>query len=845
MSTHNRQMNLICSRLLRRATLVVALLVFALMSNAAAAAKIGPRLESQMASASPSTQLEVVVSFHGDKPVSADTLNAVNSLGISKGFAFKALPIMGALATPSQIRALANMPSVRSIYPNVQLQYENEGATALTGVDRTRNDSNLTTKNGGLPVSGRGVGVLINDSGIDGLHQDLEFGPHVVENVEAVTNLHAYDTTLPVTYIEGVPNTDLGGGHGTHVAGIVGATGQRSNGRYEGAAPGAALIGYGSGATLLVLDVLGGFDYAVYAQAQHGIRVINNSWGDTGDMNTPFDPDDPINVASKLAFDRNIVVVFSAGNSGPIEATISGNYKKAPWVLCVANVRKDGKLEDSSSRGVSGRKGTVTYPDGATMTWEDRPTVVAPGTDIVSTRASTSSLQALSAPQDAELDPAYAPFYTYMTGTSMAAPHVAGIAALILDANPALTPMQVKQIVQQTATNLPGYETWEVGTGLINAYAAVDMAFAMTRNYGTLLNSNRTFHANALMEITRSNFTIDFNPVAALSPTQNRYYFDVPAGLTAVEAWFYANGVQGQTGNLLNLDIYGPDGKKRASSGIYVLFPLYTDRAVQVLNPEPGRWFIEVTGLKGTASNPTSGVAAPETVQGIVKQSRAGGYSGMTDIAGHPAESAIKLAVNERLIDGFSDKTFRPDQPLTRIQLADYLVMASAVRQYFPTDGSKSFSDVGSKSIAFAEAVAARGSNIRDMFQQTRGVMPAKSPGVFAPNESVQRYAMAYSLVQALGLEREAVARNGQTVTVQVGDQRVPIDDATTIPAGYEGYVSLALDMNLMNAYFSLVQGPYDLTPTIHANFKPAQVVTRAGYAVDITRYYGAWFATP
>ncbi|HUQ49498.1 MAG TPA: S8 family serine peptidase, partial [Terriglobales bacterium] len=559
---------------------------------------------------------------------------------------------------------------------------------------------------------------------------------------------------------------------------------------------------------------------------------------------TPFDPDDPTNVASKLANDRNIVVVFSAGNSGPIEATISGNFKKAPWVVSVANVLKNGQLAESSSRGVSGRKGTVTYPDGTTMTWEDRPTVAAPGTDIVSVRASTSSLQALSAPQDIELDPAYAPFYTYMSGTSMAAPHVAGVIALMLDANPSLTTAEVKQILQQTATNLPGYEIWEVGTGLVNAYAAVDRAF-QSRNYGTLLNSNRTFHANAIMEISRANYTIDWMPVRALAPQQNRYYFDVPAGVTMLESWFYANGVEGQTGNTLNLDIYGPDGKRRASSGIYVLFSLYTDRAVQVLNPEPGRWYVEVTGLRGAAANPTSGVAAPETIQGILKQSRAGGYSGMNDIAGHAAESAIKVAVNERLIDGYSDGKFRPDEKLSRIQLADYLVMATSVRQYLPTNGSSTFSDVTAAKLPFAEAVAARGSNVRDMFQQNRGVMLAKAPGIFGPNDHVLRYALAYSLVQALGLEGEALARNGQAVTVMVDGNRIPIEDANQIPAGFEGYVSLALDLNLMNAQFSVTQGPFDLEPTLHATFGPMKAITRAEYAVNIIRYFGAWFATP
>lgn len=87
-------------------------------------------------------------------------------------------------------------------------------------------------------------------------------------------------------------------------------TGAKSAGKYMGVAPGANLIGYGSGAALFVLDGLGGFDYGITNQFLYGIRVITNSWGTSG----TFDPYDPINIASKLAYDRSIVVLFAAGN---------------------------------------------------------------------------------------------------------------------------------------------------------------------------------------------------------------------------------------------------------------------------------------------------------------------------------------------------------------------------------------------------------------------------------------------------------------------------------------------------------------------------------------------------
>ncbi|HEY0604742.1 MAG TPA: S8 family serine peptidase [Herpetosiphonaceae bacterium] len=421
--------------------------------------------------------LQVVVTFKGDSAPTTAQIDLLRQLGISQGITFRSLPIAGVLATAAQVNALANHPEIRSLDLNYALSYDNYDATALTGVDRVRTDANMLRLNGGLPVTGNGVTVLVNDSGIDATHRDLQFGSHVVQNVEAALNLNALEPTLlPVTYVENVPNTDATGGHGTHVAGIVGGTGAMSNGKYEGVAPGADLIGYGSGAALLLLDTLGGFDYALTHQTQYGIRVVTNSWGNTGDVGTAFDPNDPINIATKRLYDRGIVVVFSAGNSGPDASTITGNFKKAPWVVTVAAGDKERQLADFSSRGTAGVGGSFTL-DGQAWTWADRPTITAPGVNIISTRAA-SPIGAIGTPDDINLiEPAFLPFYTTLSGTSMAAPHVAGIVALMLDANPNLSPTQVKQILQETATPMSGYTTWEVGNGYVNAYTSVDRAF--------------------------------------------------------------------------------------------------------------------------------------------------------------------------------------------------------------------------------------------------------------------------------------------------------------------------------------------------------------------------------
>ncbi len=768
--------------------------------------------------------LEVIVTFNTDNGPTKDHINLLKDTGITAGLSFKELPIAGVLASPDQIKELANKKEVRSLYLNEKLEYENEKGTALTGVDKLRDSSELTELNGGLPVSGKGVSVLVNDSGVDGTHNDIKFGDHLVQNVSGATNLHALTDILPVTYVEDVPNTDSNSGHGTHVAGIVGGNGAQSNGKYEGVAPGAGIVGYGSGAGIAILDTLGGFDYALTHQAQYNIRVVTNSWGSTSDSGTDFDPENPINIATKELYDRNIVTVFSAGNSGPGESTISGNYKKAPWVITVAAGDAQGNLAEFSSRGVKGKGGTVTV-DGETFTWVDRPTITTPGVDIVSTKT-VAPLTALSAEQDAaNLEPAHLPYYTHMSGTSMAAPHAAGIVALMLDADPGLTPREVKEIIQKTATNMPGYEPWEVGAGYANAFAAVDYILN-DKNYGETLNLSHEFNANGEVDVQRSPFEVEYNPATADS---NKIEFEVEEGLNELVARANAKGVLGETGNPLNLVLTSPDGTEH-SSGIYVLFPLYKDRTVQLTNPTPGTWTLELRGIEG-------GAAAPETVQGELTFKKASGFTGLNDISGHPAEAAIKIGVSERLLDSYNSGNYKPNKDLTRIELAKYLMMGAGVRQNLPKEGT-TFTDVPVEDVPYVEAVSATGSPLKDTFHQYRGVMLPTADSKFSPKQAVDRAELAYSLVQSLGLEEAAKKLNEKPLTVQYKGERIPVKDAEAVPSDLKGYVQLAFDLNILNAYFDVVQGPYDTEPTITAEFNPGRTVTRGDFAVAISRYY-------
>ncbi|WP_442597069.1 S8 family serine peptidase [Neobacillus sp. D3-1R] len=771
--------------------------------------------------------LQAIVTFEGNEAPSASQLDLLKAVGITTGVSMKSLPIAGVLATKEQIQALASKPGIKSIYLNKKLEYYNYDATALTGVDKARTDAAMQKANGGFPLTGKGIGVVVNDSGVDGTHKDIEFGTHLVQNVMGSTNLNSLEPSLlPVSYIENVPNTDSNSGHGTHVAGTVGGTGAMSGGKYEGVAPGADLIGYGSGAALFILDSIGGFDYALTHQAQYNIRVITNSWGSSGD----FDPNDPVNIASKKAYDRGITVLFAAGNEGPGENT-HNPYAKAPWVISIGAGEKDGTLADFSSRGTKGVGGTFEM-DGKVWTWEDRPTVVAPGVNIISTRV-LAPVSSLAITDDASLiEPAYLPYYTSMSGTSMATPHAAGIVALLLEANPTLTPDEIKQVLQDTATNMPGYETWEVGAGYINAYDALDAVLFGTK-YGQTVNAYQTFNSNAESTVERSAFEVEYNPVTLSS---NQYTFQVEKGLSQLVGRVDGKGLLEQTGNPINLVLIAPDGTEY-SSGVSLLFTLYYDRTVSVNSPMPGEWKAEIRGLRGDELNPV-GVALPETVQGSLAFSKVSGFSGLNDISGHPAADAIKMAVNERLLDGYSDGTFKPDQLLLRNELAKYLVMGTGIRQ---AKGTGDLSDVSAADTPFVQAVLAKGASIRDHSYTENGVMLLKVDGTFGANGEVNRAELAYSLVQALGLQEEAADFTGD-LTVQYKDSRIPIKDAATIPANLRGYVQLALNLNILNATFTVKQGPYDLQPTVEAYFKPEAKVTRGDYAVAATRYFQAWF---
>ncbi len=365
---------------------------------------------------------------------------------------------------------------------------------------------------------GRGSTVAVVDTGIDATHPDL--GPQVVKNVEFAFSGSEFARTLglglpPLVLAEECPvtcNTDQFG-HGTHVAGIVGGLGTMSAGRERGVAPGTKLVGLSISETGTTLEfyALAGFDYLL-AHPELNVDVVNNSWGLNEDV---YDPRTPVNQAAKMLHDRGITVVFAAGNNGPntgdprkgtpassSNCTGDGSGCRintnsvSPWVVSVAaGDRVEGgggeaqHLAPFSSRGDAQNH----VVDGLDIAF--KPDLTAPGTGILATADLLSPLgnpATCAAVGDLQRctedrDPATLPWYTALSGTSMASPHVAGAVAVLQSAartwlGRPLKPDEVRDLLVRTAIPMKGkdaetkavYADWQVGAGYLDVKAALD-----------------------------------------------------------------------------------------------------------------------------------------------------------------------------------------------------------------------------------------------------------------------------------------------------------------------------------------------------------------------------------
>lgn len=456
---------------------------------------------------------DALIVFH-EEPGRTD-IERLRSLGLTVVNLFTPFRTVHVVGPTWATDHAASHPTVAGVYENKALDLHLSTSTLATNARNLWDDKTTSTPAtvGGQPLDGTGVGVAVVDTGVDATHPDLAetvvsnqrwlcSTPVLVEtasgyekcfaNWQLNTLLEGEDLSCLDSSWTEMANTDVDSGHGTHVASTVAGTGQASDGRFAGAAPGASIYGFGvgHGTSLLIHEALAAFDWihCMHDQVTPSIEVVSNSWGSGS---AAYDPTDPVNVAVDALVSEGITVVFSAGNAGDGTSNTVNTYARnpTPGVISVANyddldrASLTGQIDASSSRCLEGSAAI------------DCPDLAAPGTAILAARASTSPLTtALGNPLSGDgrytcCTPstlAYSPYYAGMTGTSMAAPHVSGVAALVLQANPSLTPADVEDILEDTALQFPGpsYDiedddnpTTEVspsaGHGLLDARAAV------------------------------------------------------------------------------------------------------------------------------------------------------------------------------------------------------------------------------------------------------------------------------------------------------------------------------------------------------------------------------------
>jgi serine protease AprX len=375
------------------------------------------------------------------------------------GRVLRTLPIIDALVIvlPNVVvRTLAALPLVARISLD---------RTAAGAMDRTAPTVGATAVREQFGYDGAGIGIAVVDSGITSWHDDLAAvngGQRIERFVDFVTGSE-------------FPYDDYG--HGTHVAGIIAGNGFDSGGARTGIAPASRLValkvldGSGQGR---ISDVIAALDYLSTHRQALNIRIANLSIaaGVYESYNT-----DPLTLAARRLVQQGIVVVAAAGNRGRNPngrdayggITAPGN---APWVLTVGASTHMGTTDrgDDGMAAFSSR-GPAAIDDLA------KPDVVAPGvgigslSDPASAFYSTKAQYLLSGTVATPSLP-----YLSLSGTSMATPVVAGTVALMLQANPSLTPNAVKAILQFTSQAHSDYDPLTQGAGFVDAAGAVAMA---------------------------------------------------------------------------------------------------------------------------------------------------------------------------------------------------------------------------------------------------------------------------------------------------------------------------------------------------------------------------------
>lgn len=355
-----------------------------------------------------------------------------------------------------------------------------------------------------LGVSGVGVNIALTDTGVDSEHPGLE-GKHVA-GYDAVCFVHSD----PACYLsgretDGSYDPDDGNQHGTACMGMAAATGLEADGsqsEYYGSAPNASLVDVRIGTDIgagpfenyffeqdVYESALNGLQWIIdnkdtawpgVDESLHGIDIISLSWGITSHESGGSDGEDMHSRILDEATEAGVTVSNAAGNDGEDNDGLSGMSASSLSITVGATddkntvERGDDTIASYSSRGPRRDNGDNNPIN------ELIPEISAPGTNIIQAEGCVTSGGCTNYLSDASEN-------TYTgrgSGTSYATPSVTGIIALVIEANPDLDPLQIKEVLKQTAErrgpasapDVDPYWNRDFGYGMVDAYEAVKMA---------------------------------------------------------------------------------------------------------------------------------------------------------------------------------------------------------------------------------------------------------------------------------------------------------------------------------------------------------------------------------
>ena len=440
--------------------------------------KLSPDLRKKLKESKDDEEVDVIIETDGVVLGDSPTTDLETTDGIVLGNSYETFNLRSAKVKTKKLEALAARGDVAHV--SLDREVKQLGHVSLTaGADAA------AAMGGATPYDGTGVGIVVLDSGIDPNHLTFKDGSN------ASRILYKQDFT-------GEARTDDPYGHGTHVASLAAGNAAISGGAYKGIAPNARIInlrvlnsqGRGTVSTLLAaLEwVLANRNNAAY-----NIKVVNMSLG-TAAIDSY--ENDPLCRAARALVDAGIVVVAAAGNEGKdsLGNKLYGQIHSPgndPSVITVGaantfgtDARTDDGVASYSSRGPTRSFWTDSH---GVKHYENfiKPDLVAPGNKLIAAQAPANRLVAENPALDADVSGAPTKEQMFLSGTSMAAPVVAGAAALLKQANPSLTPNLVKVILMYTAQPLAGFNQFEQGAGQLNLEGAMRLAKLIRTDLGS------------------------------------------------------------------------------------------------------------------------------------------------------------------------------------------------------------------------------------------------------------------------------------------------------------------------------------------------------------------------